>query len=201
MLATGVAVALSSGAALPPPPAWVLPAALAATAGPLAALAAAKAALADDLHVELHEGKLHIQRVPVSGQTCSAEAIQVLASGDMVKVEAGLLLHPWYLLVCFARGCLYLRCSGQTSAWIHGLAFAASQLCSFTMCTHVCICSHAALPSRRYALAQMHVAEVHLPSSTSRAVHASVNMKESCWMRCSSGRATPTAWYDARAWQ
>ena len=85
MLATGVAVALSSGATLPAPPAWVLPAALAAAAGPLAALAAAKAALADNLHVELHEGQLHVQWVPVSGQTCSAEAIQVPASDDMVE--------------------------------------------------------------------------------------------------------------------
>ena len=85
MLATGVAVALSSGATLPAPPAWVLPAALAAAAGPLAALAAAKAALADNLHVELHEGQLHIQWVPVSGQTCSAEAIQVPASDNMAE--------------------------------------------------------------------------------------------------------------------
>ena len=117
LLATGAAVALSSGAAIPTPPARVLQAALAAIAAPLAALAAAKAALADDLRIELHEGQLHIQWVPVSGQTCRAEAIQVPASTARLRSMLG--RPAWQVHHAHPCAVYMLTCAENSRRYAH----------------------------------------------------------------------------------
>ena len=142
MLAIGAAAALSSGATLPAPPAWVLQAALAAVSGPLAALAAAKAALADDLHVELHEGQLHVQWVPVSGQACGAEAIQVPAS--RVRLRSVLAVNPvvvkllmWLLL----KAAWLLAADGYAGSSTATLQFAFQRACIHVPSTHA-LCAY-----------------------------------------------------------
>jgi hypothetical protein len=68
----------SQGTYTPPlAPDALAAAACAAIAVPLATLAAAKAALGDDLHVEFHDRRPYVEWVPVSGSSCCAGALEV----------------------------------------------------------------------------------------------------------------------------
>ena len=75
--ASGLAAALTGNIHSPLAPDALAAAACAATAVPLATLAAAKAVLGDDLHVEFYDMQPYVEWVPVSGRSCCAGAVEV----------------------------------------------------------------------------------------------------------------------------
>ena len=79
LFACGLVVAVERELYLPALPVWAVAVASTVLAVPTIALALAKAVFKDNLHMEFHDGQLHVEWVPVSGTTCGAEAVEVRA--------------------------------------------------------------------------------------------------------------------------
>lgn len=78
---------------------------------PTIALALAKAVFKDNLHMEFHDGQLHVEWVPVSGTTCGAEAVEVRAR--TLEISHGTSIGPLAHSVGPLAHCMQVRLCGD----------------------------------------------------------------------------------------
>ena len=170
LVACGLVVAVERQLYLPALPDWAVAGASTVLAVFTIALALAKAVFTDNLHMEFHDGQLHVEWVPTSGTTCKAEAVEVRVR--ILEISYGTGIQPdsrqsqtelHVLHGCLPSPCILNRCQRWPTA-----------------CRCACAGTGAAVDA--------------LPHSALAVGHTSVITRESCLTRGNFGRGIPTAW-------